>query len=164
VSPLNLGLLPQIRLHIEGAGRSISEGIARAPCPICGCVGEAFGVLAALARVELVDVAKLLEVDEEVAARLADLLVPLPHRVRLERDLDFGPVLAAEVDASAREALGPWLRLAEALRGVHVVVEWAGELVDHLVRVALAGGYRPKALPGFDAVRLVAEGRERRPT
>jgi hypothetical protein len=33
------------------------------------------------------------------------------------------------------------------------------ELIDYLVEIALASGHKPVALPGFDAVEAVGEGR-----
>ncbi|MGC9014863.1 MAG: hypothetical protein ACP5KW_10860, partial [Thermoproteota archaeon] len=74
-------------------------------------------------------------------------------------------------DLSAKEALELWLKMIDFLQreGYRVVlaVEWTGEnnvsedeLVDYMVKIMVKSGIGPKALPGFDSVRIVQETRE----
>jgi hypothetical protein len=91
-----------------------------------------------------------------------------PRQVRVEEDPDWGRVYVVTLDARASEALRVNLELQRALPGVPVVVEWTGptdvggeELVRRLVEIARAGGFRARAPGGLDAVRAVAEGRDR---
>jgi len=90
------------------------------------------------------------------------------RRVRVEVDPEWGPVLVVELDAPASAALGAWLELQRALPGVPVVVRWAGptdisgeELAERVAEIARAGGFMVRAPGGVDAVKEVAEGRER---
>jgi len=106
-------------------------------------------------------------IDEQVI-RFPSVLVPEPHKIRIEHDPDFGPILVVKVETSARRALELWLKLVRRLPGVHVVIEWTGEtdvsedeLIDYLVKIALATGHKPVALPGFNAVEAVREERDR---
>jgi len=87
--------------------------------------------------------------------------------LRVEHDPDWGYVYEVSVDANAREALEANLKLQEKLPGIPIVVEWTGEkdvtdeeLVDYLVKIAIKGGFRVEAPPGFDAVKAVRELRE----
>ncbi len=86
--------------------------------------------------------------------------------VRFEHDQDYGSIIVLRVDASARRALRLWLELVRRFPGRNIIVEWSGrsdvsedELIDYLVKIALASGHKPVALPGFDAVETVREGR-----
>jgi hypothetical protein len=70
------------------------------------------------------------------------------------------------VNTSAKRALELWLELVRRLPGINIVVEWTGEtdvsedeLIDYLVKIALATGHKPVALPGFNSVEAVKEGR-----
>ncbi|MEM1610097.1 MAG: hypothetical protein QXQ57_00440 [Sulfolobales archaeon] len=85
-------------------------------------------------------------------------------------DIDYGVVVKVITDLSAREALELWLKIVNHLKqekyDVIVVVEWVGkqdvsedELIDYIVRIMLKSGLKPKALPGFDAVRIIREER-----
>ena len=89
------------------------------------------------------------------------------YSLRVEHDPDWGCVYEVAVGASAREALEANLKLQEKFPGIPIVVEWAGEkdvtdeeLVDYLVKIAIKGGFRVEAPPGFDAVKAVRELRE----
>jgi hypothetical protein len=164
----SLNLLPQIHVYFEDAIRHLSGGVAVISDHIYDSIGRVSRDFIAL-DIKFIDtMGFLIGVDEKLLARLLSTLIPEPHRVRVERDPDFGSILVVEVDANARRALNLWLNLAKMLRGVHVVVEWTGEtdvsedeLADYLVRIAVAGGYMPIALPGFNAVETVREGRDR---
>jgi hypothetical protein len=86
--------------------------------------------------------------------------------VRVEHDPDYGSILVLRVDISAKRALRLWLELVRRFPGRNIVIEWSGrndvsedELIDYLVKIALATGHKPVALPGFDAVEAVGEGR-----
>jgi len=78
----------------------------------------------------------------------------------------WGHVYEVIVHVDARQALELELKLAEVFPGVPIVVRWTGEtnvsedeLVDYLVKVMEKSGLRPRALPSFDAVRLIKEER-----
>jgi hypothetical protein len=154
-----------------GALHQLCNQLLRAAAGVVGLVGERVGELLASTAGSLAGAlaaaARLLgELGAEHAPKYLEFLVPLPHRARIEPDPDYGLVLYVEVESSARRALELWLELARRLPGVCLVVKWTGEtdvsreeLVDYLVKIALAGGYRPAALPGFSAVEAVGEGR-----
>ena len=78
----------------------------------------------------------------------------------------WGHVYEVIVHADARQALELELKLAEAFPSVPIVVKWTGEtnvsedeLVDYLVKIVERSGLRPRALPGFDAVKFIRDGR-----
>jgi hypothetical protein len=84
------------------------------------------------------------------------------------RDPDWGYVAVITLEASARRALEVWLRLQEKFRGIPIVVEWTGpndvseeELVDYMVEILIAGGFKPRAQHGFSAAEAVEEERDR---
>jgi hypothetical protein len=90
-----------------------------------------------------------------------------PCKISARYDPDWGYVYEVKVDTGARKALEANLKLQEKLPGVPIVVEWAGqkdmtdeELVDYLVKIAIKGGFRVEAPPGFNAVKVVRELRE----
>jgi len=107
---------------------------------------------------------------EKLKARIereCEELTGTPCKVGARYDPDWGCVYEVAVGASAREALEANLKLQEKLPGIPIVVEWAGEkdvtdeeLVDYLVKIAIKGGFRVEAPPGFDAVKAVRELRE----
>lgn len=91
-------------------------------------------------------------------------------KVETYMDMDYGVVVKVTIDLSAREALEFWLKMVKHLKqekySVIVVVEWIrgqdvseDELVDYIVRILLESGLKPKALPGFDVVRIIREER-----
>jgi len=76
--------------------------------------------------------------------------------------------LGLEVDLNAKEAFQLWLELLdrEEWEGITLAVKWNGkmnitedELIAYAVDIMLKSGIGPKALPGFDAVEAVREGR-----
>jgi hypothetical protein len=75
-------------------------------------------------------------------------------------------VYIATLETSAREALEASLELQGMFPGIPVVVRWAGsvdlseeELVDYVVRVAGAGGFKTRVPQGFSGVEAVREVR-----
>jgi hypothetical protein len=112
----------------------------------------------------------LLALAEKLKARIkqeCEELTGSPCKVGARDDPDWGCVYEVAVDANARKALEVNLKLQEKLPGIPIVVEWAGEkdvtdeeLVDYLVKIAVKGGFRVEAPPGFNAVKAVRELRE----
>ena len=108
----------------------------------------------------------------EIALQAARALIgAVPRQVRIEEDPDWGPTYVITLDARASEALRINLELQKALPGVPVVVEWTGptdisndELLERLVEITHAGGFRARATGGIDAVKEVSQQRDRWPT
>ena len=70
------------------------------------------------------------------------------------------------LETSARKALEASLELQGMFPGIPVVVRWTGsmdlfeeELVDYVVRVAGAGGFKARVPQGFSGVEAVREVR-----
>lgn len=93
------------------------------------------------------------------------------HSVYSYIDEDYGIVVKVITELTAKEALELWLKIIEHLKlakyNAVVAVEWLGErnvsedeLIDYMVKVMMKSGVGPKALPGFDAVKMVREERE----
>ena len=114
--------------------------------------------------------APLLALPEKLKACIkqeCEELAGSPCKISTRYDPDWGCVYEVKVDAGARKALEVNLKLQEKFPGIPIIVEWAGEkdvtdeeLVDYLVRIAVKGGFRVEAPPGFDAVKAVRELRE----
>jgi len=92
-------------------------------------------------------------------------------QVRIEEDPDWGPTYVITLDAGASEALRINLELQKTLPGVPIVVEWTGptdisnnELLQRLVEITHAGGFRTRATGGIDVVKEVSQQRDRWPT
>jgi hypothetical protein len=75
-------------------------------------------------------------------------------------------VYIVTLETSAREALEVSLELQGMFPGIPVVVRWTGsvdlseeELVDYVVRVAGAGGFKARVPQGFSGVEAVREVR-----
>ena len=108
----------------------------------------------------------------EIALQAARALIgAVPRQVRIEEDPDWGPTYIITLDARASEALRIDLELQKTLPGVPVVVEWTGptdisndELLERLVEIAHAGGFRTRATGGIDTAREVSQQRDRWPT
>jgi len=107
----------------------------------------------------------------EIVLRAVRALVgATPRQVRVEEDPDWGPTYITTLDARASEALRINLELQRKLPGVPVVVEWTGptdisndELLERLVEIAHAGGFRARETGGVDIVREVSQQRDRWP-
>jgi hypothetical protein len=108
----------------------------------------------------------------EIALQAAKALIGLaPRQVRIEEDPDWGPTYVITLDVKASEALMINLELQKTLPGVPIVVEWTGptdisndQLLQRLVEIAHAGGFRARATGGIDVVREVPQQRDRWPT
>lgn len=108
----------------------------------------------------------------EIALQAArGLIGATPRQVRVEEDPDWGPTYIITLDIKASEALRINLELQRNLPGVPVVVEWTGptdisndELLERLVEITHAGGFRARATGGIDAVKEVSQQRDRWPT
>jgi hypothetical protein len=108
---------------------------------------------------------------EIVLQAVRALIGATPRQVRVEEDPDWGPIYVITLDVKASEALRINLELQRKLPGVPVVVEWTGptdisndELLERLVEIAHAGGFRARATGGIDVVREVSQQRDRWPT
>jgi hypothetical protein len=104
---------------------------------------------------------------EPLIKRDCEELAGSPCEVSTRHDPDRGCVHEVTVGAGARKALEANLKLQEKLSGIPIVVRWAGEkdaadeeLVGYLVKVAVKGGFRVEAPPGFNTVKAVRELRE----
>jgi hypothetical protein len=108
---------------------------------------------------------------EIVLQAVRALVGATPRQVRVEEDPDWGPTYIITLDARASEALRINLELQKTLPGVPIVVEWTGptdisndELLQRLVEITHAGGFRTRATEGIDVVKEVSQQRDRRPT
>ncbi len=107
---------------------------------------------------------------EIVLQAVRALVDATPRQVRVEEDPDWGPTYVITLDVKASEALRINLELQRKLPGVPVVVEWTGptdinndELLERLVEIADAGGFRARATGGIDVVKEVSLQRDRWP-
>jgi hypothetical protein len=107
---------------------------------------------------------------EIVLQAVRALVGATPRQVRVEEDPDWGPTYVITLDARASEALRINLELQKTLPGVPVVVEWTGptdisndELLERLVEITHAGGFRARATGGIDVVKEVSQQRDRWP-
>jgi hypothetical protein len=107
---------------------------------------------------------------EIVLQAVRALVGATPRQVRVEEDPDWGPTYIITLDARASEALRINLELQRKLPGVPIVVEWTGptdisndELLERLVEIAHAGGFRAKTTGGIDVVKEVSQQRDRWP-
>jgi len=107
----------------------------------------------------------------EIVLQAARALIgAVPRQVRIEEDPDWGPTYIITPDARASEALRINLELQKTLPGMPVVVEWTGptdisndELLQRLVEIAHAGGFRAREMGGIDVVKEVSQQRDRWP-
>jgi len=107
------------------------------------------------------------EVIGESIKQLLEFLTNSPYTINGYDDEIWGCVYEIIVHTDAKQALELELKLAETFPGVPIVVKWTGEinvsedeLTDYLVKIMMKSGLRPKALPSFDAVKFIREGRE----
>jgi len=108
---------------------------------------------------------------EVVLQAVRALVGATPRQVRVEEDPDWGPTYVITLDVKASEALRINLELQRKLPGVPIVVEWTGptdisndELLERLVEIAHAGGFRARETGGIDVVKEVSQQRDRWPT
>jgi hypothetical protein len=80
----------------------------------------------------------------------------------------YGTVARIVIDLSAKDALELWLKLIDHLPyedyKIVLSLRWLGEnnvsedeLINYIVKIMIKSKIGPKALPGFDAVRIVRE-------
>ena len=108
---------------------------------------------------------------EIVLQAVRALVGATPRQVRVEEDPDWGPTYVITLDVKASEALRVNLELQKTLPGVPVVVGWTeptdisnDELLERLVEIAHAGGFRARETGGIDVVKEVSQQRDRWPT
>lgn len=112
------------------------------------------------------------QIEREVLSLANTLAKGKTHYVEAYSDEHFGLIVKVTTELSAKEALELWKKLVKQLKrgnlNVFVTVEWRGEenipedkQIDFMVEIMLESGVGPVALPGFDAVRIVQEQRER---
>jgi hypothetical protein len=93
------------------------------------------------------------------------------HIIEMYDDNLYGMVVRITTDLSAKEALELWLKLIDYLSHenyrIVLSVKWLGEnnvcgdeLIDYIAKIMIKSGIGPKALPGFDSVRILREIRE----
>lgn len=121
---------------------------------------------------EMSEIEKQIELEREVFSLANTLAKGKTHYVESYFDKHFGLIVKVTTELSAKEALELWKKLVKQLKrsnlNVFVTVEWRGEedipedkQIDYMVEIMLESGVGPVALPGFDAVRIVQEQRER---
>jgi len=93
------------------------------------------------------------------------------YSIEVYEDELYGRVARITVNLPAKEALELWLKLVDYFPyekyKIVLSVKWLGEnnvseseLIDYLVKIMIKSKVRPRALPGFDATRIVQELRE----
>lgn len=119
----------------------------------------------------LIESAEFLRYD--LVRRVAKVANKFSHgkvsKVQLDHDEFYGEILKVEVNLDAREALRLWVKLLkkfEGLEGAIICVKWLGkmdisekEAGEYIAKIMLKSGILPIALPSFDAVKAVREGR-----
>jgi len=114
------------------------------------------------------DVGRLKRVDEVVGRVLAVLepYLELLRGVEVFEDPDWGYTISIVIETSASNALKLNLELQEMLKGIPIVVRWTGprdvsedELVEYIARIVSVGGFKVKALKGFNSVEAVNDAR-----
>jgi hypothetical protein len=82
----------------------------------------------------------------------------------------YGTVAMITIDLPAKDALELWLKLIDYLQyenyKIILSLRWLGErnvsedeLINYIVKIMIKSKIGPKALPGFDAVRIIREAR-----
>jgi len=109
----------------------------------------------------------VVEVIKSIIAHELARLTSARYSISVVEDADWGLVYVVTLEANAREALEVNLELQRRFPGVPIVVKWTGdtdlsegELVDYVLRVARAGGFKVRAPRGFSSVEAVREVRE----
>jgi hypothetical protein len=109
----------------------------------------------------------VVEVIKSIIAHELARLTSARYSISVVEDTDWGLVYVVTLEANAREALEANLELQRRFPGVPIVVKWTGdtdlsegELVDYVLRVARAGGFKARAPRGFSSVEAVREVRE----
>ena len=109
----------------------------------------------------------MVEVIKSIIAHELARLTSARCSISVVEDSDWGLVYVVTLEANTREALEVNLELQRRFPGIPIVVKWTGstdlsegELVDYVLRVARAGGFKARALRGFSSVEAVREVRE----
>ena len=88
------------------------------------------------------------------------------YSIEVYEDELYGRVARITVNLPAKEALELWLKLIDYFPyekyKIVLSVKWLGEnnvseaeLIDYLVKIMIKSKVGPRALPGFDSVRMV---------
>ena len=128
-----------------------------------------FGILAdTFATLETV-VNITVESLKAIVAHEVEEITTAKCQVDVAKDPHWGYIYIITLHANASEALRVNLELQKRHPGVPIVVKWRGaadvtkeELIERILEIARAGGFKAKAPPGFDAVQAVREDREDR--
>ena len=109
----------------------------------------------------------VVEVIKSIIAHELTRLVNARYSISVEEDADWGFMYIITLETSARRALEVNLELQKRFPGIPIVVKWVGsmdlseeELVDYIVRITRAGGFKARAPQGFSSVEAVREVRE----
>jgi hypothetical protein len=114
------------------------------------------------------DVKRLKQVDEVVGRVLAVLepYLELLRGVEVFEDPDWGYTISIVIETSASNALKLNLELQEMFKGIPIVVKWTGprdvsedELAEYIAKIVSVGGFKAKALKGFNSVEAVNDVR-----
>ena len=120
---------------------------------------------------ELEELNSIRQVVRGYISGLITMLSRSAYSIEIYDDNLYGTVAKITTDLSAKDALELWLRLIDylAYENYRIVlsVTWLGEnnvsedeLINYIVKIMIKSKIGPKALPGFDAVRMVKEVRE----
>ena len=109
----------------------------------------------------------VVEIVKSVVVQELTRLINARYSISVEEDADWGFMYIITLETSARKALEVNLELQKRFPGIPIVVKWTGsmdlseeELIDYIVRIARAGGFKAKVPPGFCSVEVVREIRE----
>jgi hypothetical protein len=109
----------------------------------------------------------VVEVIKSIIAHELTHLVNARYSISVVEDAEWGFVYIITLEVSARKALEVNLELQRRFPGIPIVVKWVGsmdlseeELVDYVVRITRAGGFKARAPQGFSSVEAVREVRE----
>ncbi len=109
----------------------------------------------------------MVEVIKSIIAHELARLTSARYSISVVEDAGWGLVYIVTLEANAREALEVNLELQRRFPRTPIVVEWTGgtdlsegELVDYVLRVARAGGFKARAQRGFNSVEAVREVRD----
>ena len=104
---------------------------------------------------------------KEIIARELKRLSEREYSISVMEDADWGYIYIVTLERSAREALEVNLELQRKFPGIPIVVKWTGamdlsdeELIDYVVKITRAGGFKARAPQGFSSVEAVREVRE----
>jgi hypothetical protein len=109
----------------------------------------------------------VVEAIRSVIAHELTRLVNARYSIGVEEDADWGYIYNVTLETGVRKALEVNLELQRRFPGIPIVVKWTGsmdlsdeELIDYIVRIARAGGFKAKAPQGFSSVEAVRDVRE----